>query len=155
MTRTPCPARRRRAVLATLALAAVPLLRARTLRWGATDTEARGELPGDDLVPDPGLTSTRAITIAAAAADVWPWIVQLGQGRGGFYSYDALENLVGCQIHSADHVVPEWQSIAVGDEIRLHPEGGLMVALVDPGRALVLRGGVPMGTTPPPYDFTW
>ncbi|PVU82678.1 hypothetical protein DDP54_06260 [Cellulomonas sp. WB94] len=112
-------------------------------------------LPGDELILHPGLSATRAITIRADAGAVWPWVAQLGQGRGGFYSYDALENLVGCKIHSADDIVPEWQSIAVGDEVRLHPDGGLRVALVDPGRALVLRGGVPMGATPPPYDFTW
>jgi hypothetical protein len=76
-------------------------------------------------------------------------------GAGGFYSYDALENLVGCHIHSADRVVPEWQDLKVGDQVKLHPEVGLGVAVVEPGRALVLRGGVPMGAAPPPYDFTW
>jgi hypothetical protein len=86
---------------------------------------------------------------------VWPWIAQLGQGRGGFYTYDFLENLVGCDIHSADRIVREWQSSAVGDEVRLHPEVGLRVALLDPGTALVLRGGIPMGQVAPPYDFTW
>jgi hypothetical protein len=76
-------------------------------------------------------------------------------GPGGFYSYDALENLVGCHIHSADQIVPEWQAITVGDQVNLHPEVGLGVAVVEPGRALVLRGGVPMGAVAPPYDFTW
>lgn len=75
--------------------------------------------------------------------------------RGGFDSYDFLENLVGCDIHSAERVVPKWQSIAVGDAVRLHPEVGMIVAVVEPGRAAVLRGGVPIGRTPPPYDFTW
>jgi hypothetical protein len=101
------------------------------------------------------LTATRAVTVRAAAAGVWPWIAQLGQGRGGFYSYDFLENLVGCDIHSADRIVPEWQAINVGDQVNLRPEVGLLVALVDPERVLVLRGGVPMGRTQPPYDFTW
>jgi hypothetical protein len=78
-----------------------------------------------------------------------------GRGRGGFYSYDALENLVGCDIHSADRVVAEWQDVKVGDQVRLAPEVGLGVAVVEPGRALVLRGGVPMGAVPSPYDFTW
>jgi hypothetical protein len=86
---------------------------------------------------------------------LWPWIAQIGQGRGGFYSYDFLENLVGCDIHSAERVVPEWQSIDGGDVVRLAPEVGLTVAVVEPGRALVLRGGVSIGRTPPPYDFTW
>jgi hypothetical protein len=143
------------ALTAAAVAGTVAALRSGSLRWGATRAEVGAALPGDELILHPGLSATRAVTIRADAAAVWPWVAQLGQGRGGFYSYDALENLVGCNIHSADHVVPEWQSIAVGDEIRLHPEGGLRVALVDPGRALVLRGGVPMGTTPPPYDFTW
>jgi hypothetical protein len=86
---------------------------------------------------------------------VWPWIAQLGQGRAGFYSYDFLENLVGCDIHSADRIVPEWQSIAEGAELKLHPQVGLVVAVVETGRALVLRGGVPIGKVPAPYDFTW
>jgi hypothetical protein len=125
------------------------------LRWGTTNEERDATLTGDDLIPTPDLMATRAITVHARADQVWPWIAQLGQGRGGFYSYDALENLVGCHIHSADRVVPEWQGVKVGDQVKLHPEVGLGVAVVEPGRALVLRGGVPMGTVPPPYDTTW
>jgi hypothetical protein len=125
------------------------------LRWGATDEERGVTLDGDDLLPNPDLVATRAITVHALADQVWPWIAQLGQGRGGFYSYDALENLVGCDIHSADRVVPEWQDLKVGDQVHLHPEVELGVAVVEPCRALVLRGGVPMGAVPPPYDFTW
>src|SRR6478735_5931773 len=136
--------------LGTVTVAAAAVLRARQRRWGATDDEVNRTLPGDDLISHADLTATRAITIHATAAQVWPWIAQLGQGRGGFYSYDFLENLVGCDIHSADHVEPDWQSIAVGDEIRLHPEVGLTVALLERGRSLVLRGGIPMGRLPPP-----
>jgi len=112
-------------------------------------------LPGDEFVKDAGLVVTRAVTVDAAAERVWPWVAQLGQGRGGFYSYDFLENLIGCDIHSADRIVPEWQFIEVGAEVRLHPEIGLAVARVDPGRVLVLRGGIPIGRSAPPYDFTW
>jgi hypothetical protein len=125
------------------------------LGWGATGEERDATLAGDDLIPNPDLVATRAITVHAGADQVWLWIAQLGQGRGGFYSYDALENLVGCDIHSADRVVPEWQDIKVGDQVKLHPEVGLGVAVVGQGSALVLRGGVPMGTVPPPYDCTW
>ena len=82
-------------------------------------------LPGDDLIANPDLTATRAITVHTSAEQVWPWIAQLGRGRGGFYSYDVLENLVGCDIHSADQIVPEWQDITVGDQVKLHPEVGL------------------------------
>lgn len=137
------------------AAAYVLLARPRLLRWGATGQESDEPLPGDDLIANADLTATRAITIRAPADQVWPWIAQLGQGRGGFYSYDFLENLVGCDIHSADRVVTEWQDVAVGDEVRLAPEVGLLVASLERGRSLVLRGGIPMGKTAPPYDFTW
>jgi hypothetical protein len=125
------------------------------LRWGATAHECGMPLPGDDLIVSPDLTATRAITVRASAGQVWPWIAQLGQGRGGFYSYDFLENLAGCDIHSADRIVPRWQDIKVGDEIKLAPAVGLGVAALEPERSLVLRGGIPVGNTPPPYDFTW
>jgi hypothetical protein len=125
------------------------------LRWGANDQESWGPLPGDDVLANADLVATRAISVRAPAHEVWPWIAQLGQGRGGLYSYDLLENLAGCQMHSADRIVSEWQALDVGDEVRLHPDVPLEVAIVEPGRALVLRGGVPMGDTPPPYDFTW
>jgi hypothetical protein len=125
------------------------------LRWGASAHECGMSLPGDDLIMRPDLTATRAITVRASAGQVWPWIAQLGQGRGGFYSYDFLENLAGCDIHSADRIVPRWQDIKVGDEVKLAPAVGLGVAALTPGRSLVLRGGIPVGNTPPPYDFTW
>jgi hypothetical protein len=145
--------------LATLGVAGLAVyrlvLRPRQLRWGATDDEVARVMPGDDLLMDPDLTATRAITVYRPAGHVWPWIAQLGQGRGGFYSYDVLENLVGCDIHSADRVVPEWQQVRVDDQVRLAPEVGLDVVVADPGHALVLRGGIPMGTVAPPYDFTW
>jgi Polyketide cyclase / dehydrase and lipid transport len=131
------------------------LVRRWQLRWGATAQELAGPLPGDELIAPPDLAATRALTIRAPADRVWPWVAQLGQARGGFYSYDFLENLVGCDIHSADRVVPEWQAIKAGDEVRLHPDVALEVAAVDPGRSLVLRGGVPAGDAPPPFDFTW
>jgi hypothetical protein len=145
----------RNALLSGVVAASALLARRQYLRWGATDEEIALTLPGDELVPRANITATRAVTIDATADRVWPWIAQLGQGRGGFYTYDFLENLVGCDMHSADRIVPEWQSSEVGSEVRLHPEVSLAVAAVEPGRALVLQGGVPMGSLPPPYDFTW
>lgn len=141
--------------LTGLAAAHALLVRPWYLRWGATDREWSMSLPGDDLAPEADLVATRAITVEASAAQVWPWIVQLGQGRGGFYTYDALENLVGCDMHSADRIVPEWQTLDIGDQVKLHPEVPLEVAFLEPGEALVLRGGVPLGESAPPYDFTW
>ena len=108
------------------------------------------------MTSSPAPTSPQpAISFRAPADQVWPWIAQLGQGRGGFYSYDFLENLVGADIHSADRIVPEWHGLGVGDEVRLAPEVALSVALLERGRSLVLRGVVPLGNTAPPYDFTW
>lgn len=143
------------AIASIVAGASAVVARRGYLRWGATTQEALEELPGDDITPLAGLVATRAITVHTTAERVWPWIAQLGQGRGGLYSYDFLENLVGCDMHSADRIVAEWQDIKVGDEMRLHPEVPLEVVAVEPGRWLVVRGGVPMGTAPPPYEFTW
>ena len=117
-----------------------PLLRARYNRWGATDEECSTAMPGDELVPDPVLTSTRAVTVAAPPGAVWPWLAQIGQGRGGLYSYDDLENLLGLDIHSADEILPLHQQPGPGDLIRLGKPGSpcFRVASVDPGRSLVL-----------------
>jgi hypothetical protein len=129
--------------------------------WGgrlhlrATNDEAQETLPGDDLIRDADMTSTRAITIRRASDAVWPWIAQLGQTRGGFYSYDWLENLVGCQIRNADRIVPEWQQPQIGDDVQLAPDVPLTVALLEPGRAMVLQGGMPAGMASPPLTFTW
>jgi hypothetical protein len=131
-------------------------LRRVSLRYGASGEEVDASLPGDELLSRAGLSATRAITIGAPAAEVWPWIAQLGQGRGGFYSYDFAENLIGCDIHSAAQIVQRWQDVEVGDQVNLAPEVGLTVAQVIPGRALVLRGGLPVTvTSSSPYDFTW
>ena len=113
-------------------------------RWGATNDELRRALPGDQLIarPHPLSVRTKAITIAAPAARVWPWLVQLGQGRGGLYSYEWLENLLGMEMHNADRIRPEWQHIQVGDLVRMGPDGKapppFVVALIDPGRVLVI-----------------
>jgi hypothetical protein len=146
----------RLAITLSAGSALLALFRRASLKWGTTQAEAERILPGDDLLPDADLCATRAITINAPPETIWPWIAQLGQGRGGFYSYDFLENLIGCDIHSADRIIEQWQHIAVGDQIDLAPGVGLTVAIADPGGALVLRGGVPALTLrPPPYDFTW
>ena len=109
------------------------------LHWGATCEELRKPLPGDDLVPDPAIESTRAVTIEAPPEAVWPWLAQLGQDRAGFYSYEFLENLAGCDMHNADEIHPEWQSREPGDIVYLHPLNGLPVARFEPGRVLALE----------------
>lgn len=146
----------RRIAVPLAALIAVKVLGLRWMaHWGATAEELRAQLPDDGLIDGSDLTTTRAVTAYAPAADVWPWIAQLGQGRGGFYSYDALENLVGCDIHSADEIVPAWQDVVVGSEVRLAPGVAMTVVEVEPGRLLVLRGGIPMGSAGTPFDSTW
>jgi hypothetical protein len=116
-----------------------PFLRGWRVKWGATNKEVNRSWPGDDLVPRPKWGWTHVLTVRASAAQVWPWLVQMGQGRGGFYSYEFLENVVGCDIHNADRIVPELQQLQVGDSIRLYPKmSGLLVAVLEPGRALVL-----------------
>ena len=109
------------------------------LQWGATTQELRASLPGDDLVAEPNYVTTRAVTINALPGAVWPWIVQLGQGRGGFYTYDRFEQIAGTGIRSADRVLPEFQDLHLGDSIPLSPAGGPRVAILEPGRTLVLH----------------
>jgi len=116
--------------------AALLFLRRRYLYWDATDDEMAMALPGDELLRRADLTATGQSRFAAPLRVSGHGLAQLGQGRGGFYSYDFLENLVGCDIHSADRIVPEWQSINVGGEVNLYPGVGLLVAHVE---AIVLR----------------
>lgn len=120
------------------------ILRPRILRWGATAAETETPMPGDEIVRTPRYVTNHAVTIHAPAALVWPWLVQMGQGRGGLYSYDWLENLLGFDIHSADRIVPEFQHLEPGDTIRLVRKGYFTdlryeVIIVEPERALVLR----------------
>src|SRR4029453_7367602 len=89
-----------------------PLYRHWHLRWGATDAEVAAAMPGDELVPDPSFSATRAITIQAPPELVWPWIVQVGTGRAGFYSYDLFDNAAR---PSADALLPQFQQTQVGD----------------------------------------
>lgn len=137
------------------------VLRGRQLRWGSTPEEVTSRLPGDELLAETDLMATRAITIRAGVEDVWPWLAQMGQGRGGLYSYDRLENLAGCQMESSDEVIAQWQDVRIGDELRLHPDVALTVVVSEPPRALVVQGGISatgrVTTDDPaaPYDFTW
>jgi hypothetical protein len=109
------------------------------LRWGATQSELQKPMAGDDLVENPAHHDTHAISIGAQPEAVWPWIVQIGQNRGGFYSYTWVENLVGCDIRNANRILPEHQQLAPGDGIRLHPRfPHVPVAIVRPPHALVL-----------------
>jgi hypothetical protein len=110
------------------------------LSWGATADEAATALPGDELLADPDILSTRAIWVGVPPASVWPWLAQMGPGRGGAYTYDWIENLLGLGMHSADRILPEFQDVKVGDAQQLGAHGAVLrVAVVDPERSLVLR----------------
>ena len=109
------------------------------LHWGMRKGEEHLSLPGDELVQHPMYESTRAITIGASASSVWQWLVQIGVGRGGFYTYDALENLAGLDIHSANQIHPEWQTLHTGDNIYISPVTPLKIEMLEPNRLLVLH----------------
>ncbi len=114
--------------------------RRRCLSWGATAEEMSRKLPGDELLTDPDIVSTRAVTIDAPAGAVWPWLVQMGSGRGGAYTYDWIENLFGLGMHSADEILPQFQDLKVGDELPLGPNRPMMrVEVCDPERTLTIR----------------
>lgn len=122
-----------------------PIVRRWYNHWGADRYERRRPLPGDQRVPEPRLEYTRAITIHAPSAVVWGYVAQIGQERAGLYSYEALENLIGCQMRNADHIVSEWQQVRVGDRVRLGPKGYPVYSVVgvQEGRALVMAGADP------------
>lgn len=103
------------------------------VRWGATDDEVAHVMPGDDLVPK-AVVTTRAITIDAEPRDVWPWLVQIGFGRAGWYSYDWIDN---DGQPSADRIVPEYQNLQIGDQIEIVPGMGPNVVTIDPAQAIV------------------
>jgi hypothetical protein len=126
--------------LASLPITWVTWLRPRVRAWGARPNDTCRPLPGDEIVPDPEIVHTRAISIGAPREAVWPWLLQLGQGRGGLYSYDWLENALGCDIHSVDRIVPELQDLRVGDVVSLRKGDmpAFVLQAIDPGRSIVL-----------------
>jgi hypothetical protein len=115
------------------------MVRGPILTWGATDTEAMSRLPGDELLEEADGVSTRAIEIEAPATDVWPWLAQMGPApRGGAYTYDWIENLLGLNMHSADSVLPEYQHPKVGETIGFGANQ-MRLELIEPGRVLAWR----------------
>jgi hypothetical protein len=115
-----------------------PLFRWRHLRWGATSEELRARMPGDDVTDDPSFTATRAITIDAPPERVWPWLVQIGYGRAGFYSYDLFDNAAR---PSAERIIPEYQHLQVGDWVpmsaKVTPQTAFKIAAFEPARWLL------------------
>jgi hypothetical protein len=105
-------------------------------RWGVSEEIANRIYPGDEAVPSPRWSWTHGIEIDASAADVWPWVAQLGADRGGFYSYQFLENVIGCDVRNAESIHAEWAH-HTGDELVLHPKGPNMPVRVEEGRYLL------------------
>jgi len=128
---------------------ATPFRREARSHWGMSQENAERSYPGDALVPQPLWQWTHAVEVDAKPAAIWPWIAQLGQEKAGFYSYQLLENILGCEIHNADRIHTEWQTPRAGDELRLHPEmPALTVCDVVPEHHLLVAAGLDpaMGT---------
>jgi len=122
------------------------------LRWGATDEEVNRPMPGDELSLRPSFLATRAITIEGTPEEIWPWLVQMGYGRAGFYGYDLLENLGSRRgIHSADRILPEFQHFAVGDQVPISAVARMVFYALEPNRYLIWAGE----STELPGGFTW
>lgn len=134
-------------------------------RWGLSIEEAKRSLPGDELVSSPKSKFTHAIKINAPVEYVWPWIAQIGQGKGGFYTYEALENLIGLQIYNSDIVLPEFQNPTIGDTVAFAPEDASPIVICEHGRAMAIENSLDMDSNqwydpkgPSPKNFlhlTW
>ena len=138
------PSRLRRSWFALLGMSAAyaVIVRPRINRWGATDEEVRSRLPGDELPALYGdrVISNRAITIEAAPEEIWPWLVQMGSGRAGFYTHEWIERPLGvtyAEGHSSNRIHPEWQELHVGDRVPYSRFNSVPVDLVDRPRCLV------------------
>lgn len=127
--------------------------------WGTTKGECRMRLPGDELVKRPVVRSTEGVWIDAPAELVWPWLRQMGQDRGGLYTFETVENMIGLHYRNADTIHPEWQRLTVGDSVRLTPPGWLgcrdgltlEVEAVTDTESIVLRANSPQGL----WDTVW
>ena len=129
--------------------------------WGSTESERNAVLPGDDIVPNANLRTTKAITIQAPPEAIYPWLLQIGVDRGGMYSYDWLENLFGLKVHTVDQIVPAYQEAKPGDfwhftpeDYVLNPGPGLYVHELIPNQAVLLTFGLESKPDETPFD-TW
>ena len=122
------------------------------LHWGATAEEISRPMPGDDLDPAPTFLSTRAITIAGTPEQIWPWLLQMGYERAGFYGYDILENLGSSRgLESAAAIVPELQNVQIGDIVPISKVSNLLFHAVEPGQYMIWAGQGDHN----PGGFTW
>ena len=121
-------------VLAGMTIAFYLQLREQQQTWGVVPKDVEKTLAGDDLISVPDIVETRSLVVDAAPDEVWPWLVQMGYGRGGWYSYDKLD----MKGSSAESILPEFQDLAAGDIVPTHPSGGFVAKVVEPEKALVL-----------------
>ena len=121
-----------------LLVASYPLWRDWCLNWGATPDEAVSPLRGDELLPAADLVTTRAISVDATPDRIWPWLLQMGSGRAGTYTYDWLENLFGLDMHSAEVILPQFQDLKEGDEFPIG-HATLRIEALEPDKLLVTR----------------
>lgn len=124
------------------------------LHWGASAEEAKRAMPGDNLVAQDRIGFTQAVTIQAPVEKVWPWLVQIGFKRAGWYSYDQIEGLLGAADfvdghRSANRIVPELQDLKLGDQIAIHPAAPFTVEMVEPNRLLALAVHADLKTNKP------
>ncbi len=127
--------------IAVLLVIAVKLLTPWMDRWGATDAEITATYPGDELVAAPASFVNRAVTIQASPEQIYPWLVQMGAGKGGLYSYTAFETLINCPLVNADRIHEEWQDLKVSDKVEMCPSGmppAYVVAQIVPNEAIVM-----------------
>ena len=124
------------------------LIRPGQLTWGASEAELGHAMPGDDISVNATFDATRAVTIAGTPEQIWPWLMQWGYGKAGFYGYDLIENIGSPSgLHSADRVIPELQHLAVGDKILMNDIASLTVHDVHPNEYMVLTGSADPPTT--------
>ena len=117
-------------------------LRRRRSRWGLTKDDVTAVFPGDDLVVDPDVHFTHGITIQAPSSYVWPWIAQIGRGRGGFYSYELLENITGLDIYNSDTVLKDFQQPEIGDFVEFGPNDKSPIILCEPGKYMAIENWI-------------
>lgn len=139
-------------VLLLVAIAYLGVCRPYQLNLGATAAEIERPVPGDELNPDPSFLATRAITIAGSPEDIWPWLLQMGYGRAGYYGYDLLENAGSPEgLRSADEILPQFQNFVVGDEVPISAVVSMTFHSIEPNRYLIWLGE----DVPDPGAFTW
>jgi hypothetical protein len=120
-------------------------------RWGLSAEEAKRTLPGDRIIPEPQSDFTHGVVIDAPPDHVWPWVAQIGKDRGGFYSYEALENLFGLGIYNAETILKQYQHPKKGDIIPFGPKNGCPLVICNEGESMVIENSVDMDNGKP-YD---